>query len=88
LLIECFNLPTLRMEHEFGCRQLDSFTCGSLLAPEDTLGIVWDIKDFSFEDQPILFQRYQLPPGHRPIKLTERKAYKNKAKDNNAGIMT
>jgi hypothetical protein len=32
---------------------------------------VWDASDYSFADKPILFQRLQLPPGHRPIELAE-----------------
>jgi hypothetical protein len=29
------------------------------------------VSDFSFDDRPILFQRLQLPPGHRPIEIAE-----------------
>jgi GntR family transcriptional regulator len=70
-LIESFNLPTLRMDHKFGCRELDARACDALLVREGTVGIAWDITDFSFEERPVLFQRYQLPPSHRPIELSE-----------------
>ena len=35
------------------------------------LGTVWDVHDFSIADRPILFQRLQLPPGHRPLEIGE-----------------
>lgn len=41
------------------------------MLPQKTTGLIWDIKDYSFQDTPLLFQRYQLPPGHRPIEITE-----------------
>lgn len=70
-LIERFNLPTTRMEHSIGCRRLDGDACGHLMLPEGTMGMVWAIKDFSIHDIPLLFQRYQLPPGHRPVEIME-----------------
>tara|TARA_R110002110_G_scaffold30683_7_gene108506 strand:- start:668 stop:1447 length:780 start_codon:yes stop_codon:yes gene_type:complete len=71
MMIERFNLPTVRMEHSIGCMELADVACQNLILPTGTMGMVWDIKDFSFQDTPILFQRYQLPPGHRPIEITE-----------------
>ena len=71
MLIDRFNLPTVRMEHAIGCRTLDEQACQQLLLPPGTTGTVWDIKDFTIQDAPILFQRYQLPPGHRPVEITE-----------------
>jgi len=32
---------------------------------------VWDVHDFSIADRPILFQRLQLPPDHRPLEIGE-----------------
>jgi len=71
MLIERFNLPTIRMEHSVSCHSLDDHACEQLFLPKKTTGLIWDIKDFSFQDTPLLFQRYQLPPGHRPIEITE-----------------
>ena len=71
MLIERFNLPTIRMEHSIGCRTLDARACQQLMLPPSTLGMVWDIRDFSLKDTPLLFQRYQLPPGHMPIEIAE-----------------
>lgn len=71
ILIKHFNLPTLRMEHQISCRALADDACKHLLLPFGTTGAVWDIRDYSFHDQPFLFQRYQLPPGHRPVELKE-----------------
>jgi GntR family transcriptional regulator len=71
MLIERFNLPTVRMEHSIGCRPLDDIACKHLMLPAGTMGTVWDIKDFTIHDAPILFQRYQLPPGHMPVEITE-----------------
>ncbi len=71
VLIENYNLPTLRMEHRIGCRTLSDVACENLILPVGTIGIVWDIKDYSFHDAPSLFQRFQLPPGHRPVEISE-----------------
>lgn len=71
MLIERFNLPTIRMEHSIRCRTLDDSACEQLKLPLRTLGMVWDIRDFSIDDTPLLFQRYQLPPGHMPIEIVE-----------------
>jgi len=71
ILIEHYNLPTLRMDHRIGCRVLSDMACKHLMIAQGTTGIVWDIKDFSFHDKPSLFQRFQLPPGHRPVEISE-----------------
>lgn len=71
MLIERFNLPTVRMKHSIGCRTLDEVACRHLMLPEGAMGTVWDIKDFSIQDAPLLFRRYQLPPGHRPVEIVE-----------------
>lgn len=70
-LIERFNLPTIRMDHSISCRGLDARACSHLMLPEKTTGMVWDIIDFSIGNAPLLYQRYQLPPGHRPIEINE-----------------
>ena len=70
-LIERFNLPSIRMEHSISCRALDDHACRQLMLPEKTTGMIWDISDFSVRDVPLLFQRYQLPPGHRPVEIVE-----------------
>ena len=71
LMMDRFNLPTLRIEHRIGCRQLSIDACEALRVPSGSLGTVWDVRDFSIADQAILFQRLQLPPGHRPIEIGE-----------------
>jgi hypothetical protein len=59
------------MEHKIGCRQLSDDACKHLMIPAGTSGLVWDSKDFSFDEKPNLFQRFQLPPGHRPMEMEE-----------------
>lgn len=71
VLIEHYNLPTLRVEHRIGCRKLCDMACEHLLLANGTTGIVWDIKDYSFHDVPSIFQRFQLPPDHRPVEISE-----------------
>ncbi|MDA7948367.1 MAG: GntR family transcriptional regulator [Hyphomicrobiaceae bacterium] len=71
VLIERFNLPTLRMEHKVRCRALSDRACDHLRLSPATAGLVWDVKDFSFDDMPNLFQRFEMPPGHRPMELEE-----------------
>ena len=71
LMVEQFNLPTLRVEHRIGCRKLSDDACEALRVPKGTLGTVWDVHDFSIADRPILFQRLQLPPEHRPLEIGE-----------------
>jgi GntR family transcriptional regulator len=71
VMADRFNLPTLRVEHRIGARGLTPVACRHLRLRPGTVGTVWDASDFSFADKPILFQRLQLPPGHRPIELAE-----------------
>lgn len=71
VMVEQFNLPTLRVEHRLGCRTLSRAACDWLRVPNGALGTVWDVSDFSIDDKAILFQRLQLPPGHRPIEIRE-----------------
>jgi GntR family transcriptional regulator len=71
LMVEQFNLPTLRVEHRIGCRKLSDDACAALHVAKGSLGTVWDVHDFSIADKPILFQRLQLPAGHRPLEIGE-----------------
>lgn len=71
VMVEQFNLPTLRIEHRIGCRKLSREACEQLRVPNGTFGTVWDVNDFSIDDRAILFQRLQLPPGHRPLEIRE-----------------
>lgn len=70
-LIETFNLPSIRMEHRFGCRILSDQACEALMLKSGSYGTVWDITDFTFGDRPFLFQRYQLSPDHPPVEIAE-----------------
>lgn len=70
-LIEQFNLPTIRMEHSIACRSLSDTACQQLMLAPHTIGLVWHITDYSIGNTPLLFQRYQLPPGHRPLEIIE-----------------
>jgi DNA-binding GntR family transcriptional regulator len=71
VLIERFNLPSLRKEHRVACRPLAAVACRRLMLPAGTVGTVWDVVDYSLEARAILFQRLQLPPGHRPVEISE-----------------
>jgi GntR family transcriptional regulator len=71
VMVEHFNLPTLRVEHRIGCRKLTREACDWLHVPNGTFGTVWDVGDHSIDDKAILFQRLQLPPGHRPVEIRE-----------------
>jgi GntR family transcriptional regulator len=74
VMADKFNLPTLRVEHRIASRVLSDAACDQLRLKPGTVGTVWDASDFSIDDRPILFQRLQLPPGHRPIELAENAA--------------
>jgi hypothetical protein len=41
------------------------------MVPAATIGTVWDVADYSIRDEPSLFQRLQLAPGHRPLEISE-----------------
>jgi GntR family transcriptional regulator len=71
VMADRFNLPTLRVEHRIGARALTSEACRHLRLRAGTIGTVWDASDYSVGDRPILFQRLQLPPDHRPIEIAE-----------------
>jgi DNA-binding GntR family transcriptional regulator len=74
MLIEHFHLPSLRKEHRIGVRVLSDIACAQLMLAPGTPGTVWDVQDFSADGRPILFQRLELGPGHRPVEIAE--AYK------------
>lgn len=71
ILIEKFDLPTLRMEHRVSCRALSQTACRHLRVPAGEAGLVWDVRDFSFGDTPSLFQRFEMLRDHRPMELIE-----------------
>lgn len=71
ILLDSFKLPTLRLEHRIGCRELSREACGYLMVPPGTVGTVWDVCDHSIQDKPSLFQRLQMAPGHRPLEISE-----------------
>jgi DNA-binding GntR family transcriptional regulator len=72
LMVERFNLPTLRVEHRISCQPLSRDACRWLKLRANVTGTVWEVSDFSFDDRPVLFQRLQLPQGHRPLEIDER----------------
>lgn len=72
MLIERFGLPTMRMAHTIASGPLPLTVCAELSLPPHTVGTIWDIRDHTLADAPLVFQRYHLPPGHRPIELHER----------------
>lgn len=71
ILLDNFKLPTLRLEHRIGCRELSPAACRYLMVPAGTVGTVWDVCDYSIQARPSLFQRLQLAPGHRPLEISE-----------------
>ncbi|MEM9783152.1 MAG: GntR family transcriptional regulator [Pseudomonadota bacterium] len=71
MLIDRFNLPSLCMRHAVSCRAFPAEVCTRLMLPAGALGTVWDIRDSTICDEPMVFQRYHLPIGHRPIEIDE-----------------
>ena len=71
VLAEQFNLPTLRMEHRVTCRALSERASEMLHTPPGQAGLIWDVKDYSLEDRPVLFQRFEMVEGHRPMEIIE-----------------
>jgi DNA-binding GntR family transcriptional regulator len=63
-----FNLPTIRTTHRLQCRALSTAACQHLLLPEGSVGTVWDVIGYSYQ-QATTYQSLQLPAGHRPIEL-------------------
>ncbi len=71
VLLKHHNLPSLRKAHRIHCRALSEDACAHLVLAPGTVGTVWDVADYSIHDRPVLFQRLQLPPGHRPVEISE-----------------
>lgn len=71
VLAEQFNLPTLRMQHRVACRPLSPRAAEFLHVPPGQAGLVWDVKDYSLENRLVLFQRFEMAEGHRPMELLE-----------------
>jgi len=71
IMAETFDLPTLRMEHRISCRTLSNLACEHLRVPRGEVGMVWDVRDYSIDDAPVLFQRFEMLKDHRPMELIE-----------------
>ncbi|MEM6974159.1 MAG: GntR family transcriptional regulator [Pseudomonadota bacterium] len=71
MLIDRFNLPSLRLRHAVSCGAFPVEVCQRLTLPTGAFGTVWDIRDSTICDEPMVFQRYHLPQGHRPIEIEE-----------------
>lgn len=65
---EC-NQPILRTENKVQIGAFEESARYRLMAEEGTLGLIWDIYGYSYEDAPCTFQRIQLPKEHRPIEF-------------------
>jgi DNA-binding GntR family transcriptional regulator len=63
-----FNLPTLRTSHRLQSRELSPLACRYLLLPKGTIGTVWDVVGFSYQ-QATTYQLIQLPANHRSIEF-------------------
>lgn len=75
ILTDRFNLPSLRMSHKIRCGALGDAACDHLGLERGTVGSQWDVTTYSFDDEAILFQRFELPPGHREIEIAEPSAW-------------
>lgn len=71
VMAETFDLPTLRMDHGISCRRLSDRACDYLRVPRGEVGLVWDVRDYSIDDVPVLFQRFEMLQDHRPMELIE-----------------
>lgn len=71
ILTDRFNLPSLGMSHKIRCCTLGNAACDHLGLARGTIGSQWDVTTYSFDDEAILFQRFELPPGHREIEIAE-----------------
>lgn len=59
------------MQHSIACGALSSWAAECLRVEPGSPGLIWDVRDFSLDDEPILYQRLEMPPGHRPMELVE-----------------
>ena len=73
ILTERFNMPTLRLEQRIQCRYLTDGVCDLLNLKRGTVGIVWEVSEFTYRDAPASFRRIYLPPGHRYLELPEKR---------------
>jgi GntR family transcriptional regulator len=59
LLRQRFDLPTFRMQYSFATGLLTAYACKQLELSKRTIGTVCYVLNFTFDDNPVLFQRYQ-----------------------------
>lgn len=73
ILAERFNMPTLRLEQRMRCAYLTDDVCDLLNLKSGTVGIEWEVSEFTYRDAPASFRRIYLPPGHRYLELAEKR---------------
>lgn len=71
-LNKSYNMPTLRFEHQLQCERLEADVCDKLELAENSYGTLWQILGRSYRNAPASYQQVYLPPGHRPIELSEK----------------
>jgi DNA-binding GntR family transcriptional regulator len=71
------NKPILRTENRLKVASLDEKACYHMMKKNGTIGMIWEIHSYSYNDLPCTFQRIQLPTEHRPVEFMRSLSSKN-----------
>ena len=70
MLAETAAPPPMHMRERISCAPISPAALRHLALSAPTHGIIWEVEEFSFNNEPLVFQQIQLPPGHRPLEMT------------------
>ncbi|GAW37292.1 HTH-type transcriptional regulator FrlR [Roseovarius sp. A-2] len=74
LLWETYGIRIARVRHAASAELLSGMACESLDLAAPHVGMLWDAHEFDRDDRLQIVQRFELPRGHRPMQLAERKS--------------
>ncbi|MEY8827707.1 GntR family transcriptional regulator [Sedimentitalea sp. XS_ASV28] len=74
ILWERYGIRIARVRHAACAELLSRTACDALDLAAPHVGMLWDAYEFDRDDRLQIVQRFELPRGHRPMQLVERKS--------------
>ncbi len=74
ILWQTYGVRIARVRHAASADLLSGTACDHLDLAAPHVGMLWDAHEFDRDDRLQIVQRFELPRGHRPMQLAERKS--------------
>lgn len=69
-----FSAPTIRSVQRVRAGVLDDASCEMVGVPPNTMGLHWEMYGYSHRDEPIIYQRAQVPPTESWLEMRSRES--------------